>query len=204
MKLTRFGVALGAAALAALRIERLLEGHRTRGRGCRARPRRLSHRVRRRSPKQSLGNLFTAEGIDNAYAAIADKVGANPMQVVEVNIAPGVLTVEAIDPKAPTELNQWSYTSGAVGPSRPIDYDEDTEALQQNLFATADVPSSAIAAAIDGAVAASEVKDGKVQTVSIKRNIPFDSNVIMFINVQGERSSKQVRADVTGKVTEVV
>ena len=66
------------------------------------------------------------------------------------------------------------------------------------------MPTSAIVAAIEGAVAASEIPDGKVQTISIKRNIPFDDNVIVFINVQGERSSKQVRADVTGAVTEVV
>ncbi|WP_029109733.1 hypothetical protein [Mycobacterium sp. URHD0025] len=203
MKLTRFGVALGAAALAASALSGCSKATELRDAAAGAAEKVVSSGTEKITEAVS-GNLFTAEGIDNAYAAIADKVGANPMQVVEVNIAPGVLTVEAVDPKAPTELNQWSYTSGAVGPSRPIDYDEDTEALQQNLFATADVPSAAIAAAIDGAAAASEVKDGKVQTVSIKRNIPFDSNVIMFINVQGERSSKQVRADVTGKVTEVV
>lgn len=133
-----------------------------------------------------------------------EKVGANPMQVVEMTISPSALTVQAVDPNAPTELNQWSYTAGTVGPSRPVDYDDDTEALQQNLFAITDVPTSAIATAIEAAVPASEVKDGTVQSVSIKRNLPFDENVIMFINVDSDRSSKQVRADTTGQVTQVV
>ncbi len=150
------------------------------------------------------GNLFTAEGIDAAYAAISEKVGANPMQLVEVTIIPGVLTLEAVDPNAPTELNQWSYTAGAVGPSRPVDYGDDVEALQQNLFSVDDVASTAVVTAINGSVAASEIPDGKVQSVVIKRNLPFDSNVIIFVNVQGERSSKQVRADLAGQITDVV
>ncbi|ALI27820.1 hypothetical protein [Mycolicibacterium fortuitum] len=203
MKLTRFGVALSAAVFAVSALSGCSKVTDIRDAAAGAAEKVVSSGTEKITEAVS-GNLFTAEGIDNAYAAISDKVGANPMQVVEVSIAPGVLSVEAIDPNAPTELNQWSYTSGTVGASRPIDYDEDAEALQQNLFAISDVPTSAIAKAIEGAVAASEVKGGEVQTVSIKRNIPFDANVIMFINVQGERSSKQVRADVTGQITEVV
>ncbi|WP_454791009.1 hypothetical protein [Mycolicibacterium lutetiense] len=203
MNLTRFAVALGAAALAASALSGCSKVTEIRDAAAGAAEKVVTSGTEKITEAVS-GNLFTAEGIDNAYAAIGEKVGANPMQVVDVVITPGVLKVEAINPNATTELNEWSYTSGAVAPSRPIDYDDDTEALQQNLFATADVPTSAIVAAIDGAVAASEIPDGKVQTVSIKRNIPFDANVIIFINVQGERSSKQVRADVTGQVTEVV
>ncbi|OFJ54893.1 hypothetical protein [Mycolicibacterium grossiae] len=150
------------------------------------------------------GDLFTAEGIDVAYAAITAEVGASPMQVVEVTIVPGVLTVEAIDPAAPTELNQWSYTAGAVGPARPVDYDDDTEALRQNLFASDEVPTSALVAALDGAVAASGVEGGAVQSLIVKRNLPFDENLVLFVNVQGERSTKQVRADATGRITDVV
>lgn len=202
MKLTRFGIALGATLIATSALSGCSKVTEIRDAAAGAAEKVVSSGTEKITEAVS-GNLFTAEGIDNAYAAIAGKVGANPMQVVDVVITPSLLKVEAIDPNAPTELNEWSYTSGAVGPSRPIDYDDDTEALQQNLFVTTDVPTSAIVAAIDGAVAASEIPDGKVQTVSIKRNIPFDANVIIFINVQGERSSKQVRTDATGQVIKV-
>lgn len=202
MKLTRFGIALGATLIAASALSGCSKVTEIRDAAAGAAEKVVSSGTEKITEAVS-GNLFTAEGIDNAYAAIAGKVGANPMQVVDVVITPSLLKVEAIDPNAPTELNEWSYTSGAVGPSRPIDYDDDTEALQQNLFVTTDVPTTAIVAAIDGAVAASEIPDGKVQTVSIKRNIPFDANVIIFINVQGERSSKQVRTDATGQVIKV-
>jgi hypothetical protein len=50
----------------------------------------------------------------------------------------------------------------------------------------------------------SAIPGGEVQSVIVKRNIPFDPSVTMFINVEGERSSKQVRADVSGTVTDVV
>lgn len=203
MNPTRFGVAIAAAVIAAATLSGCSKVTEIRDAASNAAEQVVASGTEKITEAVS-GNLFTAEGIDAAYAAISEKVGANPMQVVEINIAPGVLTVEAIDPNAPTELNQWSYTSGAVGPSRPIDYDDDTEALQQNLFAITDVPTTAIANAINGAVAASQIADGKVQTLSIKRNIPFDANVLMFINVEGERSSKQVRADSAGQITDVV
>ncbi|AQA03209.1 hypothetical protein BVC93_13160 [Mycobacterium sp. MS1601] len=131
-------------------------------------------------------------------------MGAHSMEVVEVTIVPGVLTIEAIDPNAPIEPNQWQYTSGVVGPSRPVDYGDDVEALRQNLFPVDDVPAVNITAAVGAAVAASGIADGAVGSLSITRNLPFDTNIVMFINVQGERSSKQVRADVTGQITEVV
>lgn len=148
--------------------------------------------------------MLTAESIDKALAAITAEVGANPMQVVEVVLTDISVTVQAIDPNAPTELNQWTYTAGNVGPLRPVDYGDDAEALRQNLFSIAEVPTSAIMTAVDNAVAASAIADGAVQSVVVQRNLPFAGDVQILLNVQGERSSKQVRADVTGAVTEVV
>jgi hypothetical protein len=200
---TRFGVALTAAVLAASALSGCSEVTDIRDAASSAVEQVVASGTEKITEAVS-GNLFTAEGIDAAYSAISEKVGANPMQVVEVSIAPGVLAVEAVDPNAPAELNPWSYTAGTVGPSRPVDYDDDTEALQQNLFAIDEVATSAIVTAINGAVAASEIEGGEVQSVSIKRNMPFDANVMMFINVKGERSSKQVRADVAGQITDVV
>lgn len=203
MKLTNFGVAFTAAILAASALTGCSQVTELRDAASDAAEQVVASGTDKITEVVS-GNLYTAEGIDNAYAAISEKVGANPMQMVEVNISSGVLTVEAIDPNTPTELNQWAFTAGAVGSPRPVDYDDDAEALQQNLFASTDVPATAIAAAIDAAVPASEITDGTVQSVSIKRNLPFDENVIIFINVNSDRSSKQVRADSTGHITDVV
>ena len=203
MKLTRVGVALTAAIFAASALSACAKVSELRDKAADTAEQVVTSGTEKITEVVS-GNLFTTEGIDNAYAAISEKVGANPMQVVEVNIAPSVLTVVALDPNAPTELNQWSYTAGAVGPSRPVDYDDDAEALQQNLFVVTDVPATAIVSAIDAAVPASEIKDGTVKTLSIKRNLPFDENVIIVINVNSDRSSKQVRADSSGQITDVV
>lgn len=203
MNITRFGMALTAAVLAASALS-----------GCskvselRAEASQMAEQVVSTGTNEILdamsGDLFTAEGIDAAYSAIGEKAGANPMQVVEVTIVAGVLTLQAIDPSAPTELNQWSYTAGTVGPSRPVDYDDDTEALRQNLFSLNEIPATAIVSAIDHAVTESGIAGGEVNSVVIKRNLPFDENVMMFLNVDGERSSKQVRADITGQVIEVI
>ena len=118
MKLTRFGVALSAAVFAVSALSGCSTVTDIRDAAAGAAEKVVSSGTEKITEAVS-GNLFTAEGIDNAYAAIADKVGANPMQVVDVVITPGVIKVEAVDPNAPTELNEWSYTSGAVAPSRP-------------------------------------------------------------------------------------
>lgn len=203
MNPTRFGVALTAALFAASALSGCTKVADIRDAASSA----AEHVVvssTDRIVETVAGDLLTADGIDAAYSAISAKVGATPMQVVEVTIIPSVLTVQAVDPNAPTELNQWSYTAGAVGPSRPVDYDDDVEALRQNLFAVDEVSTGAIATAIDGAVAASGVEGGEVQSVVIQRNLPFDSNITMLVNVEGERSTKQVRADVAGQITDVV
>jgi hypothetical protein len=203
MKFTRFGTALVAAVIAASALSGCTKVSEIRDVATDAAEQIVTSGTAQITDAVA-GNLLTAEGIDAAYAAISEKVGANPMQVVEVTIIPSVMTVQAIDPNAPTELNQWSYTAGAVGPSRPVDYGDDVEALGENIFAVNEVSTGAIAAAISGAITASGIKDGAVQSLIIKRNMPFDSSVTMFINVEGERSSKQVRADVSGQITDVV
>jgi hypothetical protein len=203
MNPTRFGVALAAAAIAASALSGCSKVTQIRDVASTAAEQVVASQTEQIVDAVS-ADLYTVEGIDAAYAAISKKVGATPMQAVEVTIIPGVLTVQAVDPNAPTELNQWSFTAGGVGPSRPVDYDDDTEALRQNLFSVDQVPASAIVSAIDGAVAASGVEGGEVQSVIVKRNLPFDDSLIMYLNVEGERSTKQVRADATGQITEVV
>ena len=158
---------------------------------------------------EHLGNaagkdMLAAESIDKAMAAISAKVGADPMQVVELVFTELSVTVQAVDPAAPTELNQWTYSAGAVGPLRPVDYGDDAEALRQNLFSVAEVPTGAIVTAIDNAVDASGIVDGTVQSVVVKRNLPFTEQLQILLNVQGERSSKQVRTDLAGTVTDIV
>ena len=149
-------------------------------------------------------DMLAAEPIDKAMAAISAKVGADPMQVVELVFTELSVTVQAVDPAAPTELNQWTYSAGAVGPLRPVDYGDDAEALRQNLFSVAEVSTGAIVTAIDNAIDASGIVDGTVQSVVVKRNLPFTEQVQILLNVQGERSNKQVRTDLAGTVTDVV
>jgi hypothetical protein len=203
MNTSRLGIALTAAVLAATALSGCTKVSEIRDVASNAAEQVVASGTEQFVKKVS-GDLFTAEGIDAAYSALSAEVGATPMQVVEVTIVAGALTVQAIDPSAPTELNQWSYTAGTVAPSRPVDYGDDVEALGENLFSVDEVETGAIAAAVDGALAASGIADAEVQSMIIKRNMPLDTSVTMFINVDGERSSKQVRADVSGQITDVV
>lgn len=150
------------------------------------------------------GELLTVDGIDTAFGAISERAGADPMNVVEIVITGQMVTVQAVDPAAPTELNQWTYTASHVGDLRPVDYNDDTEALQQNLFPVTDVPATAIMTAVGNAIGASGIADGAVQSVVVKRNLPFSDDLQILVSVQGERSNKQVRADATGQVTDVL
>ena len=43
-----------------------------------------------------------------------------------------------------------------------------------------------------------------MQSVVVKRNLPFTEQLQILLNVQGEGSSKQVRTDLAGTVTDIV
>lgn len=102
------------------------------------------------------------KAITDAATTAVEQLGDTTGGLAEV-------AVQAIDPNVPAALNQWTYTAGQVPDPPPVDYDDDTEALQQNLFALSEVPATAIVAAVDNAIGASGIADGDVQSVVIKQ-----------------------------------
>lgn len=106
---------------------------------------------------------------DRRHQAITDAATTAVEQLGDTTGGLAEVAVQAIDPNVPAALNQWTYTAGQVPDPPPVDYDDDTEALQQNLFALSEVPATAIVAAVDNAIGASGIADGDVQSVVIKQ-----------------------------------
>lgn len=144
-----------------------------------------------------------AEDIDRALTALVEEVGEEPAQITELNISNSAVGIYAVDPSAPDELNAWEYRNGSVGPSSPVDYGGDTEALSQNLFSTADVSASAIESALAEAPEAGEIEDGGIDGLTMVWMGP-DLGVVMQISVSGERESGLVRFEPDGTFIEVL
>lgn len=149
-----------------------------------------------------LANIDAAD-LDTAMSALVQEVGEDPAQITDFNLSSSTVMIYAVDPAAPEELNSWEYRNGAVGASTPVDYGGDVEALQQNLFSTADLSSTAIASALAEAPAATEIEDGEVDGATAVRMGP-EFDVILQVSVTGERDSKLVRFDLDGNLLEVI
>ncbi|MEL7977529.1 hypothetical protein AAG589_16820 [Isoptericola sp. F-RaC21] len=146
----------------------------------------------------------TPDEIGEALDALAAKVGGDDVQVTEVNVNPADITLMAVDPAAPDELNQWDYRDGAVGESTPVDYGGDTEALKQNLFGLDEVDPAVVVEAIDGAPEATEIEDGVSESVGILMMPGAHEGAIIQVNVGGERDSKIARYSLDGELVEVL
>ena len=115
-----------------------------------------------------------------------------------MTIISGVLTVQAVDPNAPTELNQWSYTAGVVGPSRPVDYGDDVEALGENLFSVNEDRDRRHRRGRRRRGDDERDPGRRGAERIVKRNVRFDPNMTMYINVEGE-AAQQVHTDISGR-----
>jgi hypothetical protein len=146
----------------------------------------------------------TPDEIGTALDALAAEVGGDDVQVTEVNVNDYDITISAVDPAAPDELNQWQYQDGTVGEPVPIDYGGDTEALEQNVFPLAEVDPAVVVETIEAAPEETEIEDGVAGGVGILMIPGAYEGAIIQINVDGERDSKMARFSLDGELVEVL
>lgn len=156
------------------------------------------------SPAAATGESFLTEaGYATVVAEIAAAVGTPDAQLVDLTVFPDHFVFSAVDPAAPTELNEWTYVNGAVLGSAPVDYGGDVEALEANLFPAASLTPQAIGLFASEAVTLSGVEGGELQHVRVARNLPFSEDVQLTGYVTSERNSKTVTGNVEGQVLKV-
>ncbi len=154
------------------------------------------------SPADS-SDTVTADSIETALTALVKKIGGDPARVVTVHVIDAsTVRVEAIDPAAPTELNEWTYRDGKVSDPVPINYGENTEALEQNLFDITEVDPQTMADLVANAPATAGIEDGEAGGVIIERLLlaTGDDRVIAQVSVRGARSDRTLRATMDGNV----
>ncbi|WP_327070483.1 hypothetical protein [Kitasatospora sp. NBC_01302] len=146
-------------------------------------------------------DLFAAPAMDQAVQAIAKKVGASPMKVLELDVYADYVQVDAVDPAKPTEVNRFTYRDGQVQDPRPVDIsDSDPGALEQNIFDSTSVKPEVLAKLLADSPAAANIEGAKASSAAVKRMLPFSSDIQIIVDVQGTRATKQVKATVDGKV----
>jgi CBS-domain-containing membrane protein len=154
-------------------------------------------------------DLFTAPAIDQAIQALAKKVGASPMKVLDFGVYSNYIDVEAADPAKPTEVNKFIYMNGTVQDPEPVELTgfagaDPTAALKDNLFDSTEIKPEVIAKLLAESAAATKIEGAKAETAELKRNLPWSNDLQILVNVQGTRASKQVRATADGTITEIV
>ncbi|MDH6574540.1 hypothetical protein [Kitasatospora sp. MAP5-34] len=153
----------------------------------------------------SKSDMFTAPAMTQALQAIAGKVGASLMKVLEIDLTNVSMDIQAVDPAKPAEVNDFTFRDGSVQTPRPVDISgSDPGALEQNIFDSTTIKPDVLAKLIVDAAPASKIEGAQVKTLVIKRNTPFSTDMQILVNVDGTRATKQVRAKLDGTVTEIV
>ena len=148
-------------------------------------------------------SFHTAAGYATVVKEMAAAVGTPDPRIVDLNLFPGHFVFSAVNPQAPTELDEYTYVNGAMTPPRPVDYGGDPEALEANLFAASVLTPDAVERFAAAAVRRSEVEGGALQHVVVRRGLPFTEDVQLIGYVTSDRDSATVTGSVDGRVTEV-
>jgi hypothetical protein len=132
--------------------------------------------------------------------ALNEEVGGpgGQTRVTDANIYEGYAIFDAQDPDEPTHLDSY-YTDGEFDPPQPI-MTSASGPDETALFSVGEVNWSGIPDLMETALEEVDVEDGTATSASVFR---ISGEITIQISVTGTRNSGTLRADATGKVTEI-
>lgn len=147
-------------------------------------------------------NADRASVIAEAIDLLGEKVGEDA-QIADFFVSDVTVSVNAIDPKSPKELNRWTIRDGAHDGDVPVDYGSDYEALQDNLFSLSDVDPAVVAQVIEDAPGTSDF-DG-LAVYSLTLSFPAVSidevgwDLEFLASMRSDRDTDTAWFDIAGK-----
>jgi hypothetical protein len=150
----------------------------------------------------SAGQLFTdASSIPIKFAAAI----GNPVRVLEMAVYPGYVIAQIQDPKTPLNVDGYEMR-GDVQRTGPVKFTGKQPTEKDLLNATFDIKEidfTKLATMIKEAPVKTEVPDGKVSHVMIKKQLPFSNKTSIRIFVNGERKDGNLEYNPDGTVKKI-
>lgn len=156
----------------------------------------------RSAPPPAAGgpSLLGASALTKAMSALLVQIGGHA-QVLQLLVYPDHVVVQAQDPVHPERVLQYEYRAGMVGkPQQVLLKGKGT--LEDNLFPLEDAKLDVIPALAERAVSKVDAKNGKVEYVILKRDLPVDMDVKYRVFVKSPIRDGYVDADKNGKLVE--
>ncbi len=145
-------------------------------------------------------SLLTERGLHQGMASLGLRIGAHP-KLLEVVVYPDHIVVQAQDPKHLDQVLQYEYRTGDVAPPQRVAL-EGTGTLDDNLFSLDDIKLDVIPDLAKRAAEKVDDKNGKVSSVLLKRNLPYEMDVQYRVFVKSPIKDGYVDADKNGKLLE--
>jgi len=152
----------------------------------------------------SITDRWTSDALTKAFAAINDKIGANPADYVDLFITQRSIAIKAINPQNRQNVDQYTYDGSAVTVA-PVDVSSNEPGVvEESAFKSDTVKPSILATAMNSAVKDSGLQDVTVDVVTVKKWNADDPEPVLQIFVRGPRASKAVLYDLaTGQFQKV-
>ncbi len=147
---------------------------------------------------------WTSDALAKAFAAINDKIGANPADYVDVLIVQPNIAIKAINPQNRQNVDEYTYNGSAVTVA-PVDVSSNEPGvIEESAFKSDTVKPSILATAMNSAVKDSGLQDVTVDDVIVKKYLADDPVPHLGVFVRGPRASKNVDYDLaTGQFQKV-
>jgi hypothetical protein len=141
----------------------------------------------------SMTGRWTSDALTQAFAAINDKIGANPADYSDVNINASNVAIKAINPQ--NHVDQYTYDGSAVTVTPIIS--NAPEDIVASAFKSDIVQPSILAAVMNSAVKDSGVQDVTSVSVFVTKHSADDPAPSLDVSVSGRGPSKDVFYDLT-------
>ena len=126
------------------------------------------------SPAGKKKNLFEGTNAQDASERIRQKTGADSVKVSHIEIRQDRLTIAIQDPNKPKNLDEYTYSNGAVTGPKPVETlvvgEQEFTADKKRLFDLGDINFGVIPEVCRKAAERAQIEDGKVELISIDWN----------------------------------
>ena len=119
-------------------------------------------------------NIFEGANAQEAAATIRQKLKLDSVKVSHIEIRQDRLTIAIQDPNKPKNLDEYTYSNGAVTGPKPVETlvvgTQEFTADKKRLFDLGDIDFAAIPELCRKAAERAQIEDGKVELISIHWN----------------------------------
>lgn len=153
-------------------------------------------------PPPPVRGPFEAGGLNRIANQLRAQLG-RPPRLLEIVLSEHFAEFQVQDPDRPDTVNQYEWRDGVIEGPTPVRVSLGRGSLAERLFPLDSIALNA-AARLARAARAQPIEGAEAGTMIIRRGLPFRSDVIWFVNVNGTRDNRQLRALADGRVYEVL